>query len=434
MRRWCVKSMKRRNSSHYVIVGNSIAGVAAIEAIREIDRERTITVIERELRGVYSRPLLSHYLEGRVDDAVMRFRPSDFYTRMAVETMRGCEVREIDPRRAQVVLARNRRIAYKKLLLAVGAEAITPPIAGIEGPHVHAFTSWDDALALRKSVKRGTRAAVIGAGLIGIKAAEALKALGARVTIIELADRPLPAVLDREGGRIVAAHIRKNGVGLVLSRRVKEIRRKGSAIISVVMEGGEEIPCAHLVVAVGVRPRLGLCKGTRIRTRTGILVDRHMATSVEGIYAAGDVTEAAAVQGGRKNIPIWPLAYAQGRVAGANMAGEKRIYKAGRQMNSIEIFGLPLITFGESAAEGGNAEALTVREKIGPVYKKIILKNDRITGALFLGEIERAGIIAGLMSDETDITSFKDELLSENFGYIYVPKQNRAMHIAPIEV
>lgn len=429
-----MKSMRKSASPPYVIVGNSVAGIAAIEAIREIDRQGPIVIIDREERDVYSRPLISYYLEGRVDENGMRFRTAGFYRRMGVRPMLGVEVRKIDARRRRVILAGNRRLTYRKLLLAVGAGAVRPPIEGMAGAGVHTFTSWDDAVALRKNIRRGSRAVVIGAGLIGIKAAEALKALGASVTVVEMADRPLPAILDRQGGRIVAAHVRKSGVKLILAQRVREIRRKGAAVTSVILEGGEEIPCRHLVIAVGVRPRLELCRGSGIKVRTGILVDRSMATSVEGIYAAGDVTEAATLAGGKRNIPLWPLAYQQGRVAGAHMAGGKRVYRGGTQMNAIEVFGLPLIALGESAVEGEEGGIIISRDRRGDSYRKILLQRNRISGALFIEEIERAGIIAGLMLDRTDVGSFREDLLSENFGYIYVPQQNRAKYIAPIEV
>ncbi|MCX6357228.1 MAG: FAD-dependent oxidoreductase [Candidatus Aureabacteria bacterium] len=426
--------MRKNANSHYVIIGNSVAGIAALEAIREIDHEHPITIIDREAHEVYSRPLISYFLEGRVDESLMHFRPPDFHKKMKARIRLGTQVTGIDARRKQITLGRDGRLGYEKLLIAVGAEPVTPPIPGLDGPGVHTFTTWDDAIALKRNVKKGARIVVMGAGLIGIKAAEGLKALGARATIVELGDMPFPAVLDNEAGRIVAAHIRKNGVRLILSRRVKEICRKSSSIVSAIVDGGEEIPCSHVLVAVGVRPRLELCRGTGIKTRTGILVDKFMATSVKGIYAAGDVTEALALSGGRKNTPIWPLAYEQGRVAGGNMAGEKKVYKPGTQMNSIEVFGLPLITLGDSASNIRGGEALTFRGRGTPVYKKILLKKNRIAGAIFVGEIERAGIIAGLMLDGTDVTTFREELLKESFGYIYVPRQNRARYIAPIEV
>lgn len=430
-----MKNTRKNADRPFVIVGNSVAGTAAIEAIRLIDRTRPITVIDRDRRGLYSRPLISYFLEGRADDALLRLRPDGFHARMGVRTILGREVTAIDTARRSVRLDDGRRIAYGNLLLAPGAEPVRPAVEGLGGAGVLTFTTWDDALALRKAVRRGRGAVVIGAGLIGIKAAEALNSLGARVAIVELGDHPLPAILDREAGRIAAARIRKQGIRLLLSRRVRAVRRKNGAVEAAVLDGGEEIPCACVVVAVGVRPRIGLCRAAGVKTKTGILVDRRMRTSAEGIYAAGDVTEAAALAGGRRNIPIWPIAYAQGAVAGSQMAGGKAVFQGGIPMNSIEVFGLPLIALGETAGDEGGEGVLTARSKAdAAVYKKLVLRDNRIVGALFLGEIERAGIVGGLMRDEVDVGAFKDELLRESLGYIYVPKQYRERHISPLEV
>jgi NAD(P)H-nitrite reductase large subunit len=132
---------------------------------------------------------------------------------------------------------------------------------------------------------------------------------------------------------------------------------------------------------------------------------------------------------------VWPLAYAQGAVAGAQMAGGNALCQGGVPMNSIEVFGLPMIAIGETTGDGGGEGVLTVRSKAdAAVYKKLVLRDNRIVGALFIGEIERAGIVGGLMRDAVDVGAFKDELLKESLGYIYVPKQYRARHISPLEV
>ncbi|MEJ2744384.1 MAG: FAD-dependent oxidoreductase [bacterium] len=428
-----MKKEKRNKSHHYVIVGNSVAGIAAIEAIREHDRDRSILVIDREMREAYSRPLISYYLEGRVDEEQMRFRSKEYYRKMNVAVLMGT-ARTIKARERLLITEKNERIPYKKLLLAVGSEPVIPSIHGIDGPNVYTFTTRSDADALLKSVRKKQKAVVIGSGFIGIKAAEGLKSLGARVTMVEMADRPLPSMLDAEAGKIVAAHIRRSGVRLLLSSRVTEIKRKGSAVSAVKLTGGEEIPCSIVVVAVGVRPRFDLCRGTRIKTNVGIIVSSRMETSVENVYAAGDVTEAAVLAGGRKNIPIWPIAYEQGGVAGTNMAGGDTAYNGKVPMNSMEIFGLPLIAFGDTAADGVTTETIVMRSKTSNTYKKTFIQDDRIRGAIFLGEIERAGILSGLMLDEVDVSLFKEDLLKENFGYIYVPRQHRAKHISPLEV
>lgn len=428
-----MKSGTKSNSYRYVIVGNSVAGIAAIEAIREHDGDGSILVIDREMREAYSRPLISYYLEGRVDEDHIRLRPKEYYWRMKVAVLSGA-AKALKTRERLLVTDKNERISYEKLLLAPGAEPVIPPIPGIEGPGVYTFTTRADAEALLKSVRKKQKAVVIGSGFIGIKAAEGLKALGAKVTMVELADRPLPTVLDTEAGKIVAAHIRRSGVRLLLSSRAVEIKRKGTSVRSVALESGEEIPCGIIVVAVGVRPRLELCRGTRIKTNAGIVVNPRMETSVENVYAAGDVTEAAVLTGGRKNIPIWPIAHEQGTAAGTNMAGEDAAYKGRMPMNSMEVFGLPLIAFGDTATDEGATETITLRSKTENTYKKIFIRDNRIKGAIFLGEIERAGILSGLMLDKVDVSPFKEELLKEDFGYIYVPKQHRAKHISPLEV
>ncbi len=428
-----MKSEMKSNGYPYVIVGNSIAAVAAIDAIREHDSERPILVIDREMRETYSRPLISYCLEGRVDEEHIRLRPKEYYWKLKVTVLSGI-VRSLKTRERLIITEKNERISYEKLLLTPGAEPVIPPIPGIDGPHVYTFTTLADADSLLKNVRKKQKAVVIGSGFIGIKAAEGLKALGAKVTVVELANRPLPSMLDAEAGKIVAANIRRSGVRLVLSSRVVEIKRKGTAVSAVVLESGEEIPCSIIVVAVGVKPRLELCRDTRIKTNVGIIVNPRMETSVEDVYAAGDVTEAAMLAGGRKNIPIWPIAYEQGTVAGTNMAGGDTAYKGRIPMNSMEVFGLPLIAFGDTVTDEGTTEAIVVRSKTSNAYKKIILQDNRIRGAIFLGEIERAGILSGLMLDKVDVSPFKEELLKENFGYIYVPKQHRAKHISPLEV
>jgi NAD(P)H-nitrite reductase large subunit len=348
--------------------------------------------------------------------------------------MLGRVVRSLDVKKKELILDRGVRVTYSKLLIATGGEPLVPPVKGLEGTGVACFTSWNDAVLLKKQVKRGAGVVIIGAGLIGIKAAEGLKALGAKVTIVEREARPLPAVLDERAGKIIARHVQKTGVRLLLGRRVVELLRNKGRLHAAVLDDGMRIPCSQVVIATGVRPRTGLCKGTGMTVRSGIVVNRHMMTSVREVYAAGDVTEAAYLSGGKRNIPVWPLAYAQGRVAGACMAGKPVSYKPGMQMNSIEVLGLPFISLGESWRDDGEAEIIAVWAKKGNAYRKLVLVNNTIVGALFVEEIERAGIIAGLMLDKVDVGMFKDELMKEKFGYIYVPKEYRAKYIAPLEV
>jgi len=167
-------------------------------------------------------------------------------------------------------------------------------------------------------------------------------------------------------------------------------------------------------------------KSTNIKMNRGILVDEQMSTSSKDIYAAGDVAEGYdLISGEQRVIPILPNAYKQGYTAGLNMAGEKSNYRGGFAMNSIGFFELPMITAGIVKAEGSEFTILVDSDKENNSYKKVILRDGKIVGYIALNNIDRAGILTGLMENEVDVTSFQAHLLQDDFGYIYFPKEFR---------
>ncbi|MCG2675949.1 FAD-dependent oxidoreductase [bacterium] len=423
-----------RKSRNYLIVGNSVAAIAAIEAIREVDKTVPITVISQEPYRAYSRSLVSHFLEGKVTIEKVFYRKKDFYQRNKVQTILGKRVIAIKPKEKKIVLEDRKRIPYTKLLLTCGSKPILPSVKGIEKKDVFTFTTWDEVKRLAKTIKKAKSAVVIGGGMIGLKAAEGLKSLGLKVTIVEQAFQILPAILDKDGSKIIHRHLKEKGIRLIINDTGLEIRGKGKKVERVILGKSGEVDCDLVVVAIGVTPNLDLVKGTALKAKRGVLVDRFMQTSVKEVYAAGDVVEAYDFLYGRKRpIPVWPLAFQQGRVAGSNMAGKRMEYRGGLILNSIEVFGLPIITAGLSAEEKGY-EILTKSDPKKKVYKKIVLRKGQIIGAILVGDIDRAGIIVGLIKDRLDVTNFKDEILEENFGYIYVPKEFRAKMVLPLEV
>ena len=185
------------------------------------------------------------------------------------------------------------------------------------------------------------------------------------------------------------------------------------------------IPCKLLVVAIGVNPETGMIKDSGIRTDRGIIVDDHMRTSMDNIYAAGDVVKTRdMLSGQQKNIAIWPLAVRQGRIAGTNMAGGRQVYAGGFFMNSVEILGVPVISMGLSSIGESTYEELKIYRQHKPessIYRKIIVKDDRVIGAILVGSIERAGIYAGLINNRVDISEIKDNIVREDFGIIQLP-------------
>lgn len=404
----------------YCIIGNSAAAVGAVEAIRENDEEGQITIISKEPYHVYSRPLISYLLAGKIGDEDMYYRDSHFYRDNDVEFINST-VHTIDTGDRSVTMD-DGKIEYDKLLIATGGTPFVPPTDGFEKEGVFTFTTWDDAKEISARLSDVKKAVVIGGGMIGIKSSEALQARGIEVTIVELADSILSTVFDNIASTIAKEHLEMRGIRILTGNSVSKIEGKGS-VSGVTLSDGENIDCDLVIFAIGVRPNVDVAKDTAIEINRGIVVDEEMQTSAQGVFAAGDVAEAYdRLAGEKRPLPIWPLAYRQGKIAGSNMSGVKREYDGGFVMNSIELIDVPTISFGLTNTDEG-LEVISKQE--GEEYKKIVLKNDRIVGAIFIGCIDRAGILSGLIRDEVDVSTFKEELLSDNFGYISFPKELR---------
>ncbi|MBI4733456.1 MAG: NAD(P)/FAD-dependent oxidoreductase [Rubrobacteridae bacterium] len=409
----------------YVIIGNSVAAVGAIEAIRKVDKEIRITVISDELYSVYSRPLISEYLAGQVKEELMAYREASFYDKNGVTTMLGRTVVSIDSAKKTVKLDNGEEVAYSKLLIATGGTPFVPPMKGLELSGVMTFIKMDDAKKIDKLVPSLKHVVVIGAGLIGLKAAESLRHRGVEVTVVELADRVMATVLDSEGGNIVQNALEEAGVKRLTGDTVAEILGSKKGVVNgVKLKSGNKLACDAVIVAIGVIPNAKFAKESGVEVNRGIVVDNRMKTNLDDIYAAGDVAEGPDyLSGGVRVLPIWPNAYMQGKIAGFNMAGVDREFEGGVAMNSIELFGVPVITAGLSNTVSDDLEVLTKIEIDS--YRKIVLRGSTVVGAVFVGKVDRAGIVTGLIRDQIDISSMRDRLLADDFGYIDFPIELR---------
>ncbi len=419
---------------NYVIIGNSVAAVGAIRGIRKIDATGHITVLSRENHVAYGRPLISYLLGGTVTEKRMPYLPEDFYRKNQVNLLLGAEVVAVESGASRVKLASGETIPYDKLLVATGGDPFVPPIEGMNGKEkVFTFTTWDDAAKLKGLAYDIDKVVVIGGGLIGLKAAEGLSQLDKQVTIVELADRILSAAFDRTAGRIVAKKMKANGIEVLTEDTVVRIDGEGSEITGVTLKSGEFIACDTVVVAIGVRPAAGFLKGSGVEVNRGVVVDDRMETSVAGIFSAGDVAEARDFFSGGKNpMPIWPDAYIQGDVAGISMAGGQKDYQGGLAMNSIELFKVPTISMGITNPElGERYQVLTYQNPEKYEYRKIVLENDLLVGVVMVGNVDRAGIFAGIIRDKVAVAPFKEHLLAPDFGFVHLPKEIRSSLFAP---
>ena len=400
----------------YVIIGNSAAAVGCIEGLRKCDKDGSITVISDETHHVYSRPLISYYLAGKVRPENMVYRKNDFYEKNNVDLMLGKKAAAIDPKKKTVTLISGEVVSYDKLLIATGSSPFVPPTQGLgDQDNVFTFLKYDDALGIEKLVTKESRVVVVGAGLIGLKAVEGLVPVVGSVDVIELAPRVLPMILDEQAAAPVQKRIEENGVtfhlGIVAEKVVGD-----KHVEKVVLKDGTELHCDILVMGVGVRPNVAEAKAAGVEVNRGIIVDENtMRTNVPDIYAAGDVTESVdLITGERKIMALWPNAYAQGRVAAYDMCGAECDFCGVFPMNAVGFFGLSMITAGIQGGEG--TQVLSKSDEKTGAMKRFVIKDDKLVGMILLGDVDRAGIYTYLISEKIPLSSLEKELTDDHFG------------------
>jgi NAD(P)H-nitrite reductase large subunit len=416
--------------SKYVIIGGSAGGIGAVEAIREVDPVGTLTVISEEKVPQYSRPMISEYVSREATLDSMKYRGDQFWKNNNVQALTGRTATKIDFKKKQVELDGGDRIGYEKLLIATGGKPFVPRMEGGEKDGVFTFTELSSAEGIEAKLGHSKSAVVIGGGLIGVSASEALVKRGITVTLVELKDSILNLILDKTASDMAEKVLTEAGVTVITGQTVQRILgKKGNeaSVGGVVMTDGKEIPCDLVVVAIGVIPRTELVKETPMKVNRGIVVDRFMRTNIPDVYACGDVAEAHDfLIDGNRLLPLWPLAHMGGRVAGYNMAGKKVEYEGGTVMSSLKYFDLPIIAVGNVNPEDiNNYEVLVELKPEKTVYKKILLKDGAIVGFIFLGDLERAGIFFRLLKNHVDVSEIKEELLSDDFGIVTLPEQLR---------
>lgn len=386
---------------NYVIIGNSAAAVGTIEGIRQIDKTGNITVISDEKHHTYSRPLISYWLMGKVTDKNIYYRSPDFYEKNGVKTMLGCRAVKIDTEAKNVVLSDGSLVPYDKLMTATGSKPFVPPMNGMDKiASCHTFMSYDSVRAIRSEIKEGAKVLIIGAGLIGLKAAEALNAYKADITVVDMADRILPSILDVRAGSIMMKHIESKGIKFILGTSVDEFSEHSAKL-----KNGASVDFDMVIIAVGVRPNTELIAEAGGKVDRGIICDLTQKTTLDDVYAAGDCTVSHdSSSDSDKILALLPNAYMQGEVAGRNMAGAETKYENAIPMNAIGFFGLHIITAGSYDGE-------EYVEENGNTYKKLVFKDGLLKGFILMGDVKRAGIYTSMIKERIPLENVDMDML-----------------------
>ncbi len=377
----------------YVIIGNGTAAVGCVEGIRSLDNDAEIVLFSEEPHAVYSRPLISYYLEGKTDLERMKYRKDSFYRDNGCRLLLGQKAVSVDPGRKQVTGSDGTVTTYDALCIATGSRPFVPPFEGLDTvEHKFSFLTLDDALSLEKVLRKRSRVLIVGAGLIGLKCAEGIHERVRSITVCDLADRVLSSILDADCAAIVQRHLEENGIRFRLGDTVASFDGNRAYFKSGATEDFD-----ILVLAVGVRANTELVRNAGGEVNRGIVVNSRMETSLPSVWAAGDCAEGPDASIGKNRVlAILPNAYLQGYTAGVNLAGGDALLDNAIPMNSIGFFGLHLMTAGSYDGEMSEVKA-------DGSLKRFFTGDNLLRGFILIGETERAGIYTALVREKTPL-------------------------------
>ena len=417
------------NNLKYVIIGNSIAAVGAVEGIRRNDRNGKIVIIGNENYHVYSRPLISYLLLGKTNEEKMKYRNDNFYKDNNCVLKLNKTAVKIDIQQKKVVLDDGDCESYDKLLIAIGSSPFIPPVQGLDKvKNKFTFTTLDDAKALEKALSENSgsgsnpkKVLIVGAGLIGLKCAEGISKKNVQIVCVDLAPRVLSSILDDEGSELVKRHLENNHIKFYLKQQIAEFEENFA-----ILGDSTKVPFDVLVMAAGVRPNISLLKDVGGKTNRGILIDDRCRTSISDIYAAGDCCESMDISTGESKImALLPNAYMQGECAGMNMSGVDYSYNKYIPMNAIGLFGKHIITAGTYTGD-------VYFEADENSYKKLFYSDNRLNGYILIGNVEKAGIYTSLIREKTPLDSLDFELICKKPGLMAFSRETRAKKLGGV--
>ena len=399
--------MSRRGRAQLVVVGNGMAGMRAGEELiaRAPDRFE-ITVIGAEPRPNYNRILLSAVLAGEktLDEIVVN--PRGWYAERGIRLLAGTRATAIDRAARRVALADGTSLPYDKLLLATGSKPLAPPVPGLAFPNVRAFRDIADAQAMMAAAQSGGRAVVIGGGLLGLEAAWGLKRRGMAVALVHLMPTLMERQLDVAAGELLRRDLEARGIAFFTNSQTEEIVGNDRAE-AVVLADGRRIPADFVVLAVGIRPNIDLARDADLDVNRGILVGDDMATSDPDIHAVGECIEHNGQVFGLV-APIWD----QAKVCGARLAGDAdAVYVPPPVFTSLKITGVDVFSAGRLAVADAADEEITLHDEKRGLYKKVILREDRVVGSVLYGSVADGPWYVELMRARADVSLIRDQIV-----------------------
>ncbi|WP_227817595.1 NAD(P)/FAD-dependent oxidoreductase [Nitrogeniibacter aestuarii] len=437
----------------HVILGNGPAGVVAAEALRAQDKDCEILMVGCEGLPPYSRMAIPYLLEENIDEHGTYLRKKKGHFEALRIDQKNARAASVDATKKMVHFADNSVESYDRLLIATGSHPVRPPIPGLDLPQVQNCWTLEDARAIAKLTKPGSRVVQLGAGFIGCIIMEALAKRGVELTVVEMGDRMVPRMMTPKAGGMIKQWVEEKGIRVRTEAKVEKIEPVGAApaaqqessgffskLVNTLTGGGSKeapsAPAAHegpvsvtlstgevlevdvVIVAAGVKPNIDFLEGTGVKVEGGVIVDAGMRTNVADIYAAGDVAAGLDFFTGEPMVSaIQPNAADQARVAAVNMTGGNTELPGVLAINVLDTLGLISTSFGQWwGDEDGDSVELVEESKYR--YISLQFKGDVLIGATSIGRTDHVGALRGLIQGRQELGEWKQRLM-ENPAAFY---------------
>ncbi|KQU29335.1 hypothetical protein ASG63_17790 [Methylobacterium sp. Leaf94] len=388
-----------------VVIGNGMASLRFLERLTEgAPGLYDVTVVGAEPQAAYNRVLLSSLLGGEVDEAGCAFRGLAWYADHGIRLITGAPVTAVDRENGLVIVGETHVLPFDRLVLAVGSLPIRLAKPGMDLPGVLTFRDLADVAAIRRAAVEHARAIVIGGGLLGLEAAVGLARLGVDTTLLHVMDRLMERQLDHAAAGLVKRAMEARGVRVLLKADTASVEGEGR-VERLILSDGTVLPADLVVMSVGVRPNVALAQNAGIATARGILVDDRMQSSDARISALGECAE----HRGQVYGLVEP-AYEQAEALSRHLMGEDAAYLGTALSTSLKVSGLPVFSAGQIEAPEGAETVLMSDPGLG-LYRKLVVAEDRLLGAVFVGDIAEQGWCKELIRTGASIAEHRDDLL-----------------------
>ena len=392
-------------SEALVIVGNGMAAARLVEEIGKVALGRyAIAVIGAEPRLAYNRVLLSSVLAGETPSHELELKPASWWRDRGVTLKYGCPVTEIDPGRREIRIAGDESVEFSKLVLATGSTPLRLDVPGSELSGVHAFRDSRDVDLLLTLAAAKKRVVVIGGGLLGLEAAYGLAKAGAPVTLIHLMDRLMERQLDGPAAALLKSLIEPKGIEILLSANTARILGE-SRVEGIELMDGKRIEAEAVIFAAGVRPNVALAREAGIAANRGIIVDDQMQTGSPGIFALGECAEHRGICYG-----LVEPAYEQARVLAMHLAGRHAAYHGSVVATNLKVSGVNVFSAGDFLG-GEGSEAIVLSDIKRGTYKKLVISDGRLTGAVLVGDVDDALWYLELIRTREQVARIRNDMM-----------------------